>query len=395
MPLTSPVTTCFEKHYHTTRPLVISEGGGRSGKTYSILQLLIGIALQDKGALISVVAESLPFLRRGAMHDFNKIMNGIGLWHPDSWSRSDKRYTFIGGSVIEFFSADNAGKALGAERDYLFINEANNIDYEVAFQLMARTNKRTFIDYNPRAEFWAHSEIMSSKAFAGRFDFVHSTFADNEMLNPNIKATMLARAAKDDNYRRVYVEGLVGSLDGLIFPAFETVDDMPDVDCYGLDWGYTNDPTAVVAICVQGEALYMDELIYSTGIRNPDLDRLMRGVGMDKVAPIYADASDPKSIDDLYLMGWNIRAAIKGQGSVIYGIELMRQYRLLVTGRSVNLIRELRNYTWATDKHGNNINYPIDGYNHGIDAVRYALTMWQENKRKYHVLPRQRNTFEL
>jgi phage terminase large subunit len=349
------------------------------------------MAATDKKQLISVVAENLPFLKRGAIRDFIDIMNRFTIWQPERWSKVDKVYTFDNGSQIEFFSADSPGKALGSKRDQLFINEADGVPYEIAFQLMARTTGRIFLDYNPRAEFWVHSEIIPTQ----EHDFVHTTYRDNSYLSDSIKAMMLNRATIDENYRRVYVEGLVGSLEGLIFPEFELVEELPKVSCYGLDWGYTNDPTAVIAIALHEGKLYADEVIYSTGLRNADIDRELRNASVSKTTPIYCDSSEPKSIDDLFLLGWNVYPATKGRHSVSYGIDLMQSYPLAVTKRSTNIIKELRNYTWLADKSGNYINEPIDGYNHAIDAWRYAIMGYQEKQRGYSYVPRERNTFEL
>jgi phage terminase large subunit len=314
-------------------------------------------------------------------------METSGLWVEDNYSRSENIYKFQHGSIIEFFAADNPGKALGSARDHLFINECNNVRYEIAFQLMARTTGRVWLDFNPRAEFWVHTEIMQNQAYAGQFDYVHSTFRDNSMLSDQIINTMLARAAKDENYKRVYIDGEVGNLEGLVFQSFNQVDDLPaQPQAYGLDFGYTNDPTAVVGVLIEGENLYLDELVYQTGLRNADIARLISA----EVArvPVYADSAEPKSIDDLYLLGLNVHKAPKGRDSVMWGLDLMKQYNIHVTKRSTNLIKELRNYTYATDKEGKQLNAPIDLYNHALDATRYAVSMMQRAKHEYKPIGR-------
>jgi len=374
-------TDTWQKHADTTAKIVISQGGARSSKTFSILQLLIIQAIKDKNILISVVAENVPFLKRGAMRDFRQIMTSSGLWDSNEWKESKSTYEFKNGSMIEFFAADNPGKALGAARDHLFINECNNVPYEIAFQLMSRTKGRTWLDYNPRSEFWAHTEIMQNEAYSGQWQYVHSTFRDNSQLDDQIKQTMLARAAKDSNYKQVYIDGEVGTTDGLIFPQFEQVESLPDPQSYGLDFGYTHDPTALVAVMIEGDSLYMDEIIYQTGLRNNDIARLaLPEVGS---LAVYADSSEPKTIDDLYLMGLNVYPVVKGKDSVMWGIDLMKQYRLKVTKRSINLIKELRNYTYAKDKEGKALNQPIDAFNHAVDAARYAVMMLQRSRHEY------------
>ena len=381
MKLPFKITDNFHKHWNTSNKIVVSQGGGRSGKTFSIIQILITKAIQERNCLISIVAENVPFLKRGAVRDFKLIMEQITLWDETEWSRGTSQYKFKNGSIVEFFAADNAGKALGSARDYLFINECNNVNYEIAFQLIARTNKRTFLDFNPVSEFWAHTEIMQNDAFVGQWDYIHSTFIDNHLLNDSIKQTMLARAAKDKNYETVYVKGEVGNLDGLVF-TFSQVDEVPDAKLYGLDFGYTQDPTALIAVLIAGDSIYLDELIYRTGLRNSDISRLIKNQGITN-EPIYADSAEPKTIDDLYLMGHNVHPTVKGKDSIKYGIDLIKQYTIKVTKRSTNLIKEFRNYTWAKDKDGKNLNAPVDAFNHGIDAVRYAVMMYHKNKHEY------------
>lgn len=337
----------------------------------------------------------MPFLRRGAIRDFYRIMTSSGLWKYGVWSKTERTYQFLNGSILEFFAADNPSKSLGSARDHLLINECNSIGYEIAFNLIARTTGRIWLDFNPRTEFWVHKELIQNKNFAGQFDFVHSTYKDNKLLSDQIISTMLSRAAKDENYMRVYIEGQLGSLEGLIFHDITLVDEIPIPQVYGLDWGYTNDPTAIVGVHINGDNLYLDEYVYQTGLRNVDIDKLMRQLGIGRTRPIYAD-SDPKSIDDLYYLGWNIHSTFKGKDSIIYGIELIKRYRIHVTKRSTGLIRELRNYTWRQDKNGILLNEPIDGYNHAIDAARYAVTMFVMKQQGYNYAPSiDYNTFTL
>ena len=378
------VTRNWRKHQATTKKIVVSQGGGRSGKTFSILQLLILEAINNRNLLISVVAENVPFLKRGAIRDFRTIMDNIfGFWLDENWNRTDSVYDFGNGSKMEFFAADSAGKAVGAARDHLFINEANNVKYEIAFQLMARTRERTFIDFNPVAEFWVHTEILNNPAFDGQVDYVHSTFIDNQMLSDSIKETMLARAAIDKNYETVYIKGEVGSLEGLVFPNINLIDTIPEggTVVYGLDFGYSQDPTALVKVIEQGDKIYIDELIYQTGLRNSDISNLMKQHGVNR--PIYADSSEPKTIDDLYLMGHNVHPVVKGKDSIMWGVDLMKQKHIHVTKRSLNIIKEFRNYTYDKDKEGKLLNKPIDLFNHGIDAIRYAVMMIQRKRHEY------------
>ena len=377
------VTRNWRKHQATTKKIVVSQGGGRSGKTFSILQLFILEAINNKGLLLSVVAENVPFLKRGAIRDFIYIMDNIfGFWVDENWNRTDSVYDFGNGSKIEFFAADSAGKAVGAARHHLFINEANNVKYEIAFQLMARTSGRVFIDFNPVAEFWVHTEILNNPAFEKQVDYVHSTFEDNQLLSESIKETMLARAAIDKNYETVYIKGEVGSLEGLVFPNINLVDTMPEGRVvYGLDFGYSQDPTSLVEVMVFNDKIYINELIYQTGLRNSDISNLMKHHNINGI--IYADSAEPKTIDDLYLMGWNVHPVVKGKDSIMWGIDLMKQHSIHITKSSINLIKEFRNYTYDKDKEGKHINKPINLFDHGIDAVRYAVMMVQRSKHEY------------
>lgn len=400
------VTSNFQKHFKTTKKIVISQGGGRSGKTYSILQLLIIKAMTEKKIIISVVGENMPFVKRGVIRDFRNIMIESSLWDDSRFNKTESVYKFITGSIIEFFSVENYGRALGSARDYLFINECNNIQYETCFQLMARTRKQTYLDFNPVDKFWVHSEIIENKEFEGQFEFIKTTFIGNEMLDESIKQMMLARAAKDENYKRVYVLGEVGKIEGLIFKDYELIDNIPNniiLNCqqyFGLDWGWSNDPSSIINVFITSTSeqrvkdIYIDELYYETQTHNRELANIIKS-NIEKVDyEVIADSSEPKSIDELYNYGINIFAADKPSGSVNFGIELMQQANIYVTKRSVNTIKELRNYKWAVDKNGNVIKnskgkpVPIDNYNHSLDAIRYVAIHHMNKINQYHDIPK-------
>ena len=353
---------------------LVNKGGTRSGKTFSILQLLFLLAYYDPTPTVtSVVSETLPHLKRGAIRDFKAILGGDSLFEERRWNRTDYIYTFASGSVMEFFGADSAAKVHGAARDRLFINECQNIEFETARQLFIRTGKTIFLDYNPTHEFWVDTEIIGS----GREYVVYSTYRDNEFLPPEQVAEIEAYR-HDENWWRVYGLGLTGRLEGVIFD-FDQIDRMPDRrgrHCYGLDFGYTNDPTALVEVSIVGDGpvrdVYLDQLIYRKGMLNSDIAAAMTECGVPKRADeIFADAAEPKSIDELHRYGFNVKPCVKG--SINPQIDVMQSVRLHVTKRSVELIRELRNYTWKTDKNGTPLNVPIDRFNHAIDAARYAI----------------------
>ena len=355
---------------HSPR-IIDSAGGTRSGKTFAALQLLIVLAMTDtRPTLASVVSETMPHLRRGAIRDFRRTMGTD--WNESAWRKQDSIYTFPTGSQIEFFSADNAGKVHGPARDRLFINEAVNIAYETARQLFVRTSGLIILDYNPTHTFWVHEHVQ------GRDDCVsiHSTYRDNSFLSA-AQVGEIERGRTDTAWWRVYGEGLVGQQEGLIY-SFEQVDAMPDaaglMEVYGLDFGFTNDPTALVhCLCdTRRGVLYVDELVYMQGLLNRDIAARLERHGISRSAPVYADSSEPKTIAELAGYGYNIRPCYKGVRKAEQ-VQAMKGWQWRVTKRSTNIIRELRGYVWQTDKDGRRLNEPTPFNDHAMDAIRYAV----------------------
>ena len=304
-----------------------NRGGARSGKTYAELQLAAILAAKDKTPTItSVVSENLPHLKRGAIRDFRNAMADMGLWNENRWSRQENIYTFATGSIIEFFGADVPGKLQGPARDRLIINEANRVDWEAARQLMVRTaNKGT------------------------------------------------------GNWWRVYGLGLIGQVEGQVFD-FKVVDDMPDpagfIETWGLDFGFTNDPTTVIRCLVHTgrREIYADQLCWQAGMTNPDIADALKDYGIK--APgngptVWADCAEPKSIEEVKRYGVNIKACDK-RTAVREQIQALQPWTIYVTRRSVDLINEGRKYLFKQRPDGTWTNEPIDFFNHGIDALRYA-----------------------
>ena len=351
--------------YKEGNVLIINQGGTSSGKTYAILQLLITIALSSsKSLVISIVSETLPHLKRGAMRDFFTILGDA--YTPARHNKTDSIY-MIGNSKFEFFPADDQTKMKGARRDYLFMNEANNISKQAYDQLEPRTRICTFIDFNPTHWFWAH-ELQNDKGTA----FIKSTYHDNDKLDQKIIDSIERRKDKDPSWWRVYGLGEIGMIEGVVFNNWQQVDVFPEGSYWcGLDFGYTNDPSSLIRMTVQGEDLYIDELIYQTGLTNPNLVKLIKQY-TEQYTEIFADSAEPKSIDEIFAYGVNIHPVVKGKDSIMNGIDILKRYNLKITKRSVNLIKELRNYSWMKDKNDNVLNKPIDMWNHSIDAVRYA-----------------------
>jgi phage terminase large subunit len=392
------------------KPRYISnKGGTRSTKTYSTLQFLyMLIHEKDKsGDITSVVSESFPHLRKGAIRDFENII-GHPLKGDPHWMESDHTWTFDNGAKLEFFSVDNAAKVHGSQRKRLFVNEANHIEYEIFRQLAVRTSSIIFIDYNPASVCWIQQKIECRD----NCTLIRSTYKDNPFLSPEQIAEI--ESNKDDaNWWKVYGQGIEGTLDGLIYD-FEQIDRMPPkdadkpesekteeelyadslVEIHGLDFGFTNDPTARVRILADTKRkhLFVQERCYRTHMQNKHIVEDLQNEGVGRYVEVFADCAEPKSIKDIQDAGFNVRACDKDapvkSDKLKFQLQWMQGWKLFVTKDSLNLIEELRNYTWAKDKDGNLLNQPIDKFNHLLDAMRYAVwTRFGERagQGQYHV----------
>ena len=365
------VTTSIRKILALKKRIKIIQGGTSAGKTFGILPILIDKAARQSGLEISVVAETIPHLRRGALKDFLKIMKWTGRYIDTNYNKSLLRYEFANGSVIEFFSADDSSKLRGARRDVLYINECNNVTFESYNELSIRTKKEVYLDFNPANEFWVHKELKDEPDA----DFIILTYKDNEALDNSIVQQIEKNRLKAEtssywaNWWRVYGLGEVGMLEGVIFSNWKTIDTIPSeakLVGIGLDFGYTNDPTAMIEVYSWNGQRIVNELVYQTGMLNSDIAKKL-----PKHVPIYADSSEPKSIDEIRRYGITIKGVTKGKDSINYGIDVMQRQEYLVTSQSINLIKELRSYCWDTDKTGTRLNKPAGGQDHGIDALRY------------------------
>jgi len=360
------------------KKIICNEGGSRSSKTYSILQIFLWFMTKTNNKTYTVVSESLPHLKRGALKDWFEILKTDDLYEEKAHNKTDNKYTY-NSNTIEFFGVEEFTKVTGAGRDFLFINECNNVSWKVFQQLQLRTKKYTFLDWNPTSTFWYH-EFLQDQDNVG---YIHSTYLDNPYVSQNTIDLLNSMKDKDPNFYKVYALGLVGNLEGLVFN-FDISDfeDNPK-RIFGLDFGYTNDPTTLVSVYEKDKVLYVDELLYQAGLTNQDISRHLEQLGLQKHKDIiYADSAEPKSIEELSRLGWVVKPCIKGPDSIRNGIQAVKMYDLKVSRRSTNLIKELRNYQWQKDKDGKPINNPI-GVDHAIDSLRYAVSShYRVEKRK-------------
>ena len=365
-------TTATKKVMSLKKRIRAIQGGTSASKTISVLLYLIAMAQSDKKpTLTSIVSESFPHLKRGAMRDFLLIMKEHEYFDDNRWNKSDFTYEFETGSKIEFFSADQPGKVRGPRRDRLFLNEANNIDYESYDQLEVRTKEFIILDWNPTNEFWFYTEVLGQR---DDVDHITLTYKDNEALDPAIVASIETRMNKK-GWWQVYGLGQLGEVEGKIYKGWTIIDEIPSearlVRC-ALDFGYSNDPTSIVNIYKWNGAYIIDEVCYRKGLLNKPIADIIFNECED--ALVVADCSEPKSIDEIKGYGINIIGCEKGPDSVRNGISVVQDQRVFMTKRSTNVIKSYRNYLWMTDKNGKIINEPEHEFSHAMDAVRYGIT---------------------
>lgn len=364
------ITTATQKIAGLTKRIRAIQGGTSASKTISILLYLINAAQTDKTpTLTSIVSESVPHLKRGAKRDFENIMKEHRYWKDSCWNATDSIYTFETGSQIEFFSTDNGDKLRGARRDRLFINEANNNTFEAFQQLEVRTKGYCFLDWNPSTEFWFYTDVLGKR---DDVEHIILTYKDNEALDPAIVNSLEQRKG-NKAWWQVYGLGQLGEVETRIYRGWQVLDEIPHearLERYGMDFGYSNDPTAIVAIYYYNGGYILDEICYQKGLQNNQIASVLQN---QPKAIVIADSAEPKSIDEIYSYGITVLPANKGKGSVLQGIQYVQQQQISVTKRSVNLLKEYRNYVWITDKDGRIINEPMDLFNHGMDGTRYGL----------------------
>jgi len=363
----------FKKNYESKSNVVVNQGGTSSGKTYSILQVLFLIACANSNQIITVVGQDIPNLKAGALRDaLNIYGNSEELrGQVKSYNKSERIFEFNNGTIIEFKSYDDAQDAKSGKRDYLFVNEANGLEFEVYSELALRTKKRIFIDYNPNSEFWVHDNLLGRDGV----ELIISDHRHNPFLPKIMRDKIEALKDIDIELWKVYARGATGKITGLVFNNWFVVDRVPAGAKHialGLDFGFTNDETGLIDVYMQDGELWVDELIYETGLTNNDISKKLSELGITRTSEIIADSAEPKSIEELKRMGWYVVPASKGPDSIKNGIDILKRYRINITQRSVFLRKELGLYKWRVDNSGKTINEPVDRFNHLIDPLRYV-----------------------
>ena len=364
-------TTALTKIVHLEKRTKIIQGGTSSGKTFCIIIDLISKCINNPGLEVSIVAETIPHLRRGALKDFIKILKAFNIYYDDLYNRSLLKYTFSNGAYIEFFSADTPEKIRGARRDICFINEANRLSFDAFNELNIRTRKNTYLDFNPVSKFWAHDLQKDDNT-----DFIILTYKDNEALDVSIveqirKAEVKALTSSYwANWVKIYARGLIGSIQGAVYENYTVIDEIPKeakLIGAGLDFGFSSDPSALIYIYKYNDKRIIEERLYKKKLVNQELAKYL-----PENTPIIADSAEPKSIHEIRLSNNRliIKGAKKGKDSILHGIQLMQNESYLVPKNSINLIAELRGYVWDSDKTGKQINKPV-GPDHLLDALRY------------------------
>lgn len=378
-------TTAINKLLKMTARKKVVQGGTSAGKTYGIVPIAIDKATKTPRLKMTIVAETVPAVKDGAVTIFKDVMIDTGRWVESRWISNPMQYTFANGTVLQFKAFDTIGKAKAAgKRDWLFLNEANHIHFEIADALMIRS-KETWIDYNPDNEFWVHTEVLPEP----NSEFLLLTYKDNEACPKETIEDLEIKISKafydinadwNDvnnikseywaNWCRVYISGLTGSLQGVIFNNWKQIDNLPieaKLLGYGLDFGYTNDPTTIIEVYKYNNQRIINEICYAKGLSNAQISKYIT-----TKLPCYCDSAEPKSIAELKSYGINAKAVTKGADSIKFGIQTIQEHEYLVTSKSINTIKELRKYAWAKDKAtGEQLNEPIDNFNHAMDAWRY------------------------
>jgi phage terminase large subunit len=372
----------FKHLERSDKRITVEQGGTRSGKTYNILLwIILAYSHQNKGKTVTICRKTFPALRASVMRDFIDILRSLNAYREEHHNKSSSEY-HLNGNLIEFISLDQPQKIRGRKRDLLYINEANELYWEDWQQLIFRTTGKVILDYNPSETFhWIYDKVIPRDDA----DFYQTTYLDNPFLERTIVDEIERLKDTDEDYWRVYGLGERGSSRATIFQFAICDEPKGKLISYGLDFGFTNDPTALVRVSQNDNQLYVEQLLYHTNLTNQDIGAKLEALGVNQYDVIYADSAEPKSIEELHRMGWNVKPTAKGSDSVMAGIDMLKRYKIYVQNNAQHLITEFQNYKWQEDKNGNLMNKPVDNYNHAIDALRYAVwnTLSRPNYGKY------------
>ncbi len=377
-------TNVFHKAYNSDTRITCLQGGTRSSKSYSLAQLFIIKCLQDTGKTYTICRKTLPALKATAYRDMIQILKELDLYAEENHNKSELSYQ-LNGNLLEFISVDQPQKIRGRKRNCLWLNEANEFTYEDWQQLILRTTEKIYLDYNPSDPYsWIYDKVVVREDCT----FIKSTYRANPFLDEDTIDEIERLKDLDPDYWQVYGLGEIGSVQTMIFRKFELVDEVQGrLVGYGLDFGFTNSPSALVAVYQADDNLYIKEMLYEKRLTNTDLANKLREFRIDRQSEIVGDSAEPKTIEEIYRQGFNIKPAKKGAG-IHLGIDIMRRYKLHITKDSLNAIKEFRSYKWATDKNGDVLNTPVKINDHLIDATRYLCLnkLSVNHSGKYYIL---------
>jgi phage terminase large subunit len=375
-------TITFDNLLSAKKRITQHIGGTRSGKTYAILQYLIVKALQEPQN-ITIVRRTVPSLKRSVIKDYKEIMIDLGIWSNESYNISDRVYTFANGSLISFVNTDDAEKLRGVKSDILFIDEASEQHEEAYFQLSIRTTGEIILAFNPTISPYHFLRSMDDA------EVFNTTYLDNPYLPEQMVKEIEALELKNPKYWKIYGLGEYAANEKAVFNNFQILEEMPvhELVGFGLDFGFSQDPTALVAVHRHHDMLYVRELMYDTGLTTQDIVNRLKSLNIGRTDEIWADSAEPRLIEEIYRSGFNIKPVKKGPDSINFGISVLQNFALNVDSKSTHLIDELYSYEYRTDKNGIVLDKPQDFNNHLIDALRYLamsrLSIKQKNKGKY------------
>lgn len=364
-------TNIVYKHLaNTDKKIIVEQGGTRSGKTYNILLwLMFNYCANNENKVVTICRKAFPSLRATVMRDFMSILEQYNIYNEVNHNKSNSEYNLFG-NLVEFISLDQPQKIRGRKRDLLFVNEGNELYYEDMLQLLFRTKERIILDFNPSDEYhWIYDKLIPREDCV----FFKTTYLDNPFIGDSIKKEIELLKETDEQYWQIYGLGERAASRSTIFRYKEvnTIPEDSDLVAYGMDFGYTNDPSTLVSVYIKDHKLYVKEHLYRTAMTTTDIHNFLLSEDLGK-KPIYADSAEPRLIAELRRMGHNIFPSLKGRDSVNAGIDLLKRYKIHILASSENAIMEFRNYKWKEDKSGMLVNVPEDKHNHIIDPCRYA-----------------------